>query len=330
VATKIFALFAVPALLALAWRARPRPMRLAGATLCALLTLAPWLIWSQRRAGSFLAPYADSPRELLSRVANGHYFTRSPASGAARPGADWPERAAALARLPYDLVFHSSRFEANGDGYNGILVLLLAAGLAGWGVKRVGLFFAVSLPFLLPWFLLYMPSIRFLFPVYPLYAVFTAQGVRRLTGRFSGGPGLAAGLAVLAAAALFPVQVGSSGLEWKAAFGRMSRQDALAAQLPSLGLNAGLGPADRVIFLGENDRFHCPAGLVWRAEFLPVAGWGPDPAAWRRGLAELGITAVVVRADRVRLPGALAPLSAVLERVASSGDAALYRVDLLK
>ncbi len=330
VATKVFAIFAVPALLALAWRARPRPMRLALAALCALLTLTPWLIWSQRRAGSFLAPYAKSPRELVSRVAGGHYFTRSPASGAARPEPAAGERAADFARLPWDLVFHSSRFEANGDGYNGILVLLCAAGLAGWSAKRAGLFLAVTLPFLVPWSLLYMPSIRFLFPVYPLYAVFMAEGLRRLTGRFAGGPGVGAGLTLLAAAAAFPVQLGSSGVEWKAAFGRISREEALAAQLPSLALDAGLRPSDRLIFFGENDRFHRPAEVVWRAEFLPVAAWGSDPAAWRRGLADLGITAVLVRGDRVRVPEALAPLSGVLRPAGSNGDAALYRVDLIK
>ncbi len=86
VATKVFALFAAPALLALAWRARPRPMRLAvRRPLRVALTLAPWLFWSERRGGSFLAPYADLAGELVARVARGHYFTRSPASGAARP-----------------------------------------------------------------------------------------------------------------------------------------------------------------------------------------------------------------------------------------------------
>jgi len=329
VATKIFALFAAPALLALAWRARPRPMGLSGAALAALLPLAPWFGWGHRHAGSFLAPYANSPGELAARLAQGHYFARSPATGARRAAPSPGERAKAFVRLPYDLVFHSSRYEANGDGYNGILALLLVAGLAGWRPERIGLFLAVTLPFLVPWSLFYLPSIRFLFPVYPLYAVFTAAGLFRLSRRFAGAPGRVAGLAVLAAAAAFPVHIGSSGLEWKSAFGRMPRPDILAAQLPALPLQARLGPSDRVVLVGENDRFHCPAALVWRAEFLPVASWR-TPADWKQGFSDLGIRAVLVRFDRAGLPDGLASIPGLLRLDGAHGEAALYRVDLLK
>ena len=254
-----------------------------------------------------LARLEPAPRRIVSGAvrrltarAGGRASPKAATSrGRRRPGRDAPFRrlpsaCVAFVRLPYDLVFHSSRFEANGDGYNGILALLFVAGLAGWSGGRIGLFLAVTLPFLVPWSLLYLPSIRFLFPVYPLYAVFTAGGLSRLTARFAGAPGLFAGLAVLASAAAFPVQAGSSGLEWKAAFGWMSRSEVLAAQLPALPLQSRLRPADRVVFVGENDRFHCPAALVWRAEFLPVAAWGSDPAAWRRGFSELGIDAVLL------------------------------------
>jgi hypothetical protein len=326
VATKIFALCAVPALLILAWRARPGARRLATASLCALIPLLPWIGWSQRRVGSFVAPYADSPAQLYWRVAEGHYFTTSPASGAARPPGKALASLRSLARLPYDLVYHSSRYEANGDGYNGILVLLLLAGLLGWDARRIGLFLLATLPFLIPWSLLYLPSIRYLFPVFPLYAVFTAEGMRRLTGSFSGAPGRAAGLAVLCAAAAFPVQLGSGGEEWKVACGRISREESLAARLPAWPLWSRIGPADRVLFLGENDRFHCPAAFAWRDEFLPVASWGRDRDAWLRGLAELGITHVLWREDRRPASFVLAMLADRLETVARNGPAVLYRV----
>ena len=326
VAVKVFAICAAPALLILAWRARPGARRLLAASLCALIPLLPWAAWSQRRVGSFVAPYADSPAQLFQRVAAGHYFTTSPVSGAERPPGGALASLRSFARLPYDLVYHSSRYEANGDGYNGILVLLLLTGLFGWDAKRIGLFLLATLPFLIPWSMLYLPSIRYLFPVFPLYAVFTAEGMRRLTRDFGGLPGRAAGLAVFCAAAAFPVQLGSGGEEWKVAFGRLSREQSLAARLPAWPLWSRVAPQDRVLFLGENDRFHCPAALAWRDEFLPVASWGRDREAWLRGLAGLGITHVLWREDR--RPGSFVPemLADRLEPVARNGPAVLFRV----
>jgi hypothetical protein len=318
--TKIFALFALPAMALLARRARLSGRALAAACACAAVPLAPWLLWSHAHAGSVLAPYAASSAELLHRAADGHFFTTSPASGAARTAPGPFAAAAGLLRLPYDVVFHSSRFEGNGDGYDGILSLLLLLGVAGWGGRGAILFAAASLPFLIPWSLLYLPSIRFLLPVYPLYAVFTAEGLRRLTGAKAS----IAGWAVLAAAALFPVQAGSSGEEWRVALGRITREDFLAARLPSWTLWRLVGPGDRLLFIGENDRFHCPARAAWRYEFRPAAASG-DPAAWNRDLADLTITHVLWRKDRVRnLPEGFP--AERLDEIGRRGDSVLYRV----
>ncbi len=327
VATKVFALGALPALLILFVRARPRPSlgQAAGALACAVVALAPWLAWSARHAGSVAAPYAASPAELVERVTSGHYFQTSPASGVAAPRRAPGARLRALATLPYDLVFHSSRFEGNGDGYNGILVLVLLVGLAGWDARRVALFCVAAVPWLVPWSLLYLPSIRYLFPVYPLYAVFCAEGLRRLTGRLAGAWGAAAGVALLGAAAAFPVQLGSSGVEWRVAAGRMSREQSLAARLPGYRLWPDVTARDRVLFIGENDRFHCPAEVAWSVEYLPVAAWGRDPAAWRAGLDALGVTYVLQRTDR-RPAGLPVGLDDRLERVGRDGAAVLYRV----
>src|SRR6185436_7889060 len=98
-----------------------------------------------------------------------HYFRTSPASGEARQAPDPKRAVAAFLRLPYDLVFHSSRFEANGDGYNGLVILLLSLGILGWRAGRIGLFAAAAIPVLAVWSLLYLPSIRYLFPMCPLY-----------------------------------------------------------------------------------------------------------------------------------------------------------------
>jgi hypothetical protein len=326
IATKIFALFAGPALAILCARARPGPRRIAAAAACALLALLPWLGWSARRAGSVAAPFASSTGELVERLRSGHYFTTSPASGVSAPPEPAGARLGRFLRLPYDLVFRSSRFEANGDGYSGAFVLLLLVGLAGWNARGLALFCLAALPFLAPWSLLYLPSIRFLFPVYPLYAVFCAEGLRRLTSGFAGRSGAAAAGAALAVAAAFPVQAGSSGIEWRVAFGEMSREASLDARLPDYSLWKGVRPGDRVLFLGENDRFYCPAGVAWRAEFLPVAAWGRDPGAWRRGLDRLGITHVLHREDRQPDGALIEALDDRLELVERRGEARLYRV----
>ncbi len=338
VVTKVFALGAIPALLILLARTRPRPTarRLLGALACALIALVPWLAWSARRAGSVTAPFADSPAELARRLTHGHYFRTSPASGVTASARAVGVRLRSFATLPYDLVFHSSRFEANGDGYNGIFVLVLLVGLAGWDARRVALFCAAALPLLVPWSLLYLPSInpvgynpppiRYLFPVYPLYAVFCAEGLRRLTGGFTGTWGRVAGIALVGAVAAFPVQFGSSGLEWRVAAGRLSREESLAARLPGYRLWANVAGQDRLLFLGENDRFHCPAGFAFSEESLPAAAWGRDPAAWRAGLDELGITHLLYRSDRRREESLLEALASRLEVVGQDGPATLYRV----
>lgn len=324
VVIKIFAVFALPALALLARRARLPGRAAAAACLCAAIPIVPWAAWSHARAGSVFAPYADSPAQLLARVARGHYFSTSPASGGVLPARSAKQVALGVVRLPYDVVFHSSRFDGNGDGYDGILALLLLLGVTGWGATGARAFALAALPFLIPWSLLALPSIRFLIPVYPLYAVFTAEGLRRLAAGFRGPRGTAAALAILAVAAIFPVQLGSSGDEWRVAAGRMTREQFLAARLPSWTLWPEVGAADRVLLAGENDRYHCPAAAAWRSNYLPPAAWR-DRAAWERGLAELGITLVLWRSDRdPRLPDGFPQDS--LSPVARSGPAALFRL----
>jgi hypothetical protein len=122
------------------------------------------------------------------------------------------------------------------------------------------------------------------------------------------------------------VQFGSSGLEAKAAFGRISREEVLGAALPSYALWKEVGPSDRVVFLGENDRFHCPAELAWRSEFLPVSSWGDDPEAWSRGLDALGATHLLWRRDRRPDGGPIPWLPDRLEKVGSNPSAVLYRI----
>ena len=70
-----------------------------------------------------------------------------------------------------------------------------------------------------------------------------------------------------------------------------------------------------------------PAAESWRDDIRPVAAWGADPAAWRRGSMRLGITAILVREDR--RPDARARLEALGDRLVPlgrRGPAVLYRV----
>jgi hypothetical protein len=110
------------------------------------------------------------------------------------------------------------------------------------------------------------------------------------------------------------------------AFGLISRDDALAARIPSWPFWRRIGRTDRAVLLGESDRFHCPAALAYRVDYPPIAAWGRDPGSWGRGLADLGIDWVVYRRDWAPEDRLIADLDDRLELVAESGPALLYRV----
>ena len=318
VVTKLFAVLASPALLLLWLRrggisARRVLLPAAGALLAAI----PWLAWSQSRAGFPLAPFW-SPSSVPVAM-RGLFRTE-------REGIPTRDTsAAAFLRVPYDLTFHSHLFEKNSDGYDGMLPLLLAPGVIGWGVGGTALFLGASLPVLVPWFRLADPSVRYLISLYPLYGLFTAQGVLLATRRFAGRSGLIAGAAVTLTALSFPVQLGSSGVEWKVAAGRMTREAALEARLPSYRFWKHVGPDDRVVFIGEWDFFHCPARSIERAFYHPIVNWDSNPAVWRRGLARLRVD-WVVESDRSREDLVARLVGNTLELVDRNGASSLYRV----
>jgi len=323
VAVKVFVVLGAPALaLLLVKRGGWRWRRILPAAACALLALLPWLEWSRSRSGSVLAPYVVR----VSPAAAGLPEEADPREWPAAPPVRHATSAPGFATLPYDLTLFSSRFEGNGDGYSGVLALAILPGILGWGGVGLLFYLAAALAVLLPWYLLYDPSVRYLIPVYPLYAVFAVEGLRRLTRDFSGRMGGLAGGALAVAALAFPVQFGSSGDEWKVAFGARSWEESLADRLPEQPLWHHLGPGDRVVFLAERDRLHCPAGIAYRSEWYPVNRWGNDPARWREELTRHRITHIVVRdeaLDRAPLIGALRDRLELVER---RGPAVLYRV----
>jgi hypothetical protein len=168
--------------------------------------------------------------------------------------------------------------------------------------------------------------VRYLIPIYPLYALFAVEGLRRLTRNFAGRWGAVAGCALAAAAVSFPVQFGSSGFEWRVAVGAVSWEDEPALRMPSYPLYRHIGPQDRVVFLGEHDRYHCPAGIVYRSAWYPVNRWGNDPALWRKELTRFGITYIVHREEAFDKVPLLEKLGDRLSKVERRGPATLYRV----
>lgn len=326
VATKIFAALALPALLVLfLFRvSRARMRRLLLTATCALIALLPWLAWSQSRAGFWLAPYAPSFSALVSRSAPGGHIRHGLVltSAAAPERQDSPSPAAFL-RLPYDLTFHGVFWERIPDGYNGMLPVLLLIGAIGWGPRRLGLFLAVALAAVLPWYLLRAPALRYLFPVYPLYAVFAAEGLDRLTGRFDGAAGGLAGFSMAAVTLAFPAQFLSLPFDARVAAGRVSRETALAAYLPAYPLWSLVKPADRVLLAGEFDRYHCPAERAWRTGWWPISEMRPGSPGFEVRLRQLGVTHCVVRSD---LAGSLPLPESEFDLVARRGPAALYRL----
>lgn len=325
-ATKVFAVLALPALLVLYFvRLPPRPVRrLLLAAACALFALLPWLAWGQSRAGFWLAPYASSFSALVSRPAPGGNLSHGIvlASAAAPERQDVPSPGGFL-RLPYDLTFHGVLWERIPDGYNGMLPLLLLIGALGWGSRRLGLFLIVALAAAVPWYLLRAPALRYLFPVYPLYAVFAAEGLDRLTGRFQGAAGRLAGFAMAGLTLAFPAQFLSLPFDARVAVGKTSREEALAAYLPSYPLWGLVKPADRVLFAGEFDRYHCPAERAWRTGWWPISDLRMGAPGWAERLRQLRVTHCMVRTD---LAGSLPLPESDFDLVKQRGAAALYRL----
>lgn len=324
VATKIFALFGVAALLILAIRRqRGSPRRLLSFALFAALPLLPWFAWSQSRFGFFLSPYAHPLLKGWSQPIGEAFIPERPPAELAHSGVR------GFFLLPYYGTFRGARFVANGGSFTGLLPLLLLVGTFGWGGRRLALFWIAALAALLPWYLLssarmITPSIRFLIPLYPLYAVFTALGLYRLTENFRGGWGSAAAVSMAVLSIALPAQLFSTPFDAKVAIGLVSREEALSAYLPVYPLWKDVRPNDRVLLLGNSDRYHCPAEYVLTESTL--SRMSRDPSRWRDELRRLRITCIV-RADRRYDRELIDSLGDCIEQLDQHANAILYRVN---
>lgn len=323
VATKIFAILGGVGLLILAVRRQHgSPRRLLAFALFAILPLLPWFAWSQSRQGFFLSPYSHPLLKGWSQPIGEAYVPERQQREMRHPGVS------GFFRLPYDQTFRTARFVANGGTFTGFLPLLLLVGAFGWGRQRLGLFCVTALAAILPWYLLsnarmITPSIRFLIPLYPLYAVFTAVGLQRLTDDFRGGLGTAAAVSMAVLSFALPAQLFSTPYDSRVAIGLVSREEALSAYLPVHPLWKRVRPEDRVLLLGNSDFFHCPAEYVLgQAAFSRLI---PDPRRWRDGLRRLRISHVLIVDNRYN-KDLLASLGDCLEVLDRNERAILYRL----
>jgi len=207
-----------------------------------------------------------------------------------------------------------------------MIPLAILPGIFGWGALGFAFYLIASLAAVVAWYLTYDPSVRYLIPIYPLYALFAVEGLRRLTRNFAGKWGALAGCALAAAAVCDPVPYLTSGFDLRVAAGALSWEEGLAARLPEYPLFRHIGPEDRIVIFGGYDRYHCPAQITYRSGWYPVNRWGNDPARWRQELTVHRITHLLVRdaaRDRASL---LESLQDRVVKVERRGSATLYRV----
>src|SRR5262249_31505466 len=119
-------------------------------------------------------------------------------------------------------------------------------------------------------------------------------------------------------------QLFSAPFDLKVASGRVSPADALAAYLPSYPLWKYVGTEDRVLLLGDWDRYHCPAAFVLKESNLPLMNENRERA--RREVRRLGINLVEYRSDQPMGKSLMESLKPCVELLARREPAALYRL----
>ena len=325
-ATKFFSLLGTVGLAALAIRRQLSLRRAAAVLLFAAIPVVPWLAWNQKHLGFFLAPYADPGKAERLESSSSTYGPRPD------PRRNPPERPLEIARLfaiPYDLAFHVPRF-GKSDGFTGVLALLMLVGAWGWDRKVLFLFFAAAACAVVPWyFASNLGSIaysnRYLVPVFPLFAAFTAVGLARLTDGFSGRLGGAAAVSAAALAVALPLPFLTGPTDLRIAWKGVS-PDVVLQSLPDYSLWKHVRREDRVLFLGEHDRYHCPARFVVNDVILHQAR-DVDPSRWASEWRPLGINVILFRSDWRNAQDLFESLGDCLQPIASRSVARLYRVD---
>jgi hypothetical protein len=325
-AAKFFSLLGTVGLAALAIRRQLSLRKAAAVLLFAAISVVPWLAWNQKHLGFFLAPFADPGKAERHLPSSPTYGPRPD------PRRAPPERPLEIARLfaiPYDLAFHIPRF-GKSDGFTGVLALLMLVGAWGWDRKVFFLFCAAAACAVVPWyFAANLGSVaysnRYLVPVFPLFAAFTAVGLARLTDGFSGRLGGAAAVAAAALAVALPLPFLTGPTDLRIAWKGVS-PDVVLQSLPDYLLWKNVRREDRVLFLGEHDRYHCPASFVVNDVILHQAR-DVDPSRWASEWRPLGINVILFRSDWRDPQDLFESLGDCLQPIASRSVARLYRID---
>ena len=257
IATKVFAALAAPALGALIARRH----RISGSGSCPSR--------SSPRSSSFPGSpgasraWASSSRPTTIRSKqNGPIRSRrshgppvDPEQPASLPKPDL----AGFLRLPYDLTFDRETFSQYGS--TGLLALPLLLGLLGWGRRALGSFSRrlfpsslCSLPQRASRWILFTG--RYFVPVASLYAVAAGTGLERLTDRFRGRTGEAAAVALGRSPSRLPFRSFPLPQDLRAAITHAS-PEAVLGSLSSYPLWIHVHADDRVLLLGDEDRYHC-------------------------------------------------------------------------
>ena len=325
-AAKFFSLLGTVGLAALAIRRRLSLRRAAAVLLFAAIPVVPWLASNQKHLGFFLAPYADPGKAERHEPSSPTY---GPRPDPRRNPTERPLEIARLFTIPYDLAFHLPRF-GKSDGFTGVLALLMLAGAWGWDRKVFFLFCAAAACAVVPWyFASNLGSIaysnRYLVPVFPLFAAFTAVGLARLTDGFAGRLGGAAAVSAAALAVALPLPFLTGPTDLRIAWKGVS-PDVVLQSLPDYLLWKHVRREDRVLFLGEHDRYHCPARFVVNDVILHQAR-DVDPSRWASEWRPLGINVILFRSDWRDAQDLFESLGDCLQPIARRSVAQLYRVD---
>jgi len=216
------------------------------------------------------------------------------------------------------------------DGYSGLLASMLLIGLAGWGAGWFGALALAAAAAVVPWYWAsavgkIVPSIRYLIPVFPLYAAVAGRGLERLTENFRGRTGQAAALGLALLAVATPISLLAAPHDLRVAWKAIPGESVLSA-MPSYPLWIHVRPEDRVLLLGDPDRFHCPARFVVQ-DILVHPSPAVDPGRWQTEWQPLGINVILHRNDRRDAAALLQSLGDRLHLIATHGPATLYRLD---